>query len=343
MSRAPSSIHPDDVDISVVHRWVRQVKRWVQHERLRLPERIQQARAWLAARRAEFVAPQLGVFWQYPPRVLHFSCSRRRKLRAAPRISIVTPSFNQGVFLERTLQSVLRQHYPDLEYCVQDGGSTDGTAAVLERYREQLAHYESGRDDGQADAINRAFAHTTGAILAWLNSDDLLLPGALDFVARYFARHPRVDVVYGHRVVIDEHDGEVGRWVMPPHDAAALTWCDFVPQETLFWRRSIWEKVGARLDDSFQFALDWDLLLRFQEAGARIVRVNRFLGAFRVHGAQKTSLQLYNLGADEMQRLRLRCHGRPVSDVEVGQRILPYMRRQGWYNRLWRLGLFRAA
>src|SRR5262249_1995819 len=179
-------------------------------------------------------------------------------------IAIVTPSFNQGAFLERTLASVLGQQYPRLEYVVQDGGSTDGTLAVLQRYRDQLTHWESVRDRGQAHAINLGFRRTTGDIMAYLNSDDLLFPGALAFVARYFAAHPQVDVVYGHRVIIDEQDQEVGRWVLPPHEDEVLSWTDPVPQETVFWRRRVWERVGGAMDESFQFALDWDLLLRFR-------------------------------------------------------------------------------
>ena len=95
--------------------------------------------------------------------------------------------------------------------------------------------------------------------MAYLNSDDLLLPGALPTVAAYFAQHPEVEVVYGHRVVIDEAGDEIGRWVLPPHDDKALRWADYIPQETLFWRRSIWGKSGGRMDETFRFALDWEL------------------------------------------------------------------------------------
>src|SRR5262249_23541680 len=144
-------------------------------------------------------------------------------------------------------------------------------------------------DEGQTQAINLGFQHTSGEIMAYLNSDDLLLPGSLAYVAGYMAAHPEVDVVYGHRILIDECDDEVARWVLPRHDDRVLTWANFVPQETLFWRRRIWERVGGTLDASFQFAMDWDLILRFREAGARFVRLPRFLGAFRVHARQKTS------------------------------------------------------
>ena len=132
-----------------------------------------------------------------------------------------------------------------------------------------------------AQAINRGFAHSTGDIMAYLNADDLLLPGSLNFVAAYFEAHPDIDVVYGHRVLIDADGAEIGRWVLPPHEDEVLSWADFVPQETLFWRRDMGERAGGAMDESFRFALDWDLLLRFRDAGARFVRLPRFLGAFR--------------------------------------------------------------
>src|SRR6202162_2378644 len=99
--------------------------------------------------------------------------------------------------------------------------------------------------------------------MAWLNSDDIMLPGALAYVATYFNQHPGIDVVYGHRILIHENDQQNGRWVMPGHNYDLLSWADYIPQETLFWRRRIWDKVGGRVDESFRFAMDWDLLVRF--------------------------------------------------------------------------------
>ncbi len=289
------------------------------------------------------LSPRLGVLWQYPPRPLGLPPAlQMRKLPSPlPVISIVTPSFEQGAFLERTLRSVHEQRYPRLEHVVQDGGSSDETLAVLERYADQLLHWESAPDGGQADAINRGFRHATGEIMAYLNSDDLLLPGALRYVAAFFHRRPEVDVVYGNRIVIDEADREVGRWVLPPHDDGMLTWTDFVPQETLFWRRRIWERVGGRLDEPFQFALDWDLLLRFREAGAVFARAPRFLGAFRVHAQQKTSARMEDLGAREIAQLRQRSHGRPVTAEEAHVRVRKYLRAHVVHDVLWRLGLTR--
>lgn len=304
---------------------------------------IRRRLGWLLRVATRPIAPRLGVLYQYSPRPLQAPAAGEEPLPSpAPLISIVTPSYNQGDFLERTIRSVLGQDYPRLQYIIQDGGSSDGTCRVLERYRSQLAASESAPDGGQADAVNRGFRRATGEILAYLNSDDLLLPGTLRYVARYFDRHPDVDVLYGHRVVIDENEREVGRWVLPPHDDGVLAWCDFIPQETLFWRRRVWERVGGALDETFRFALDWDLLLRFREAGARFARVPRFLGAFRVHAAQKTNSWMQTVGRPEMERLRLRCHGRPVSEREVRLRVFPYLCRHVLHHFLYRMGLTAA-
>ncbi len=294
----------------------------------------------LRQRLRQALRPRLGTHHQYPPRPIELPPPFRRRLpQPVPVISLVTPSYNQAEFLERTLHSVLEQNYPRLEYIVQDGGSTDATPAVLQRHRGQLAHCELRPDRGQAHALNLGFRHATGPILAYLNSDDLLLPGALAYVAHYFNAHPNVDVLYGHRVIIDEDDQEVGRWVLPPHDDEVLLWIDYVPQETLFWRRRIWEKVGSALDESFQFALDWDLLLRFRAAGARMVRVPRFLGAFRVHARQKTSARMVDLGRPEIDRLRLRNLGRAVTEEQAQQFAQSYLRRHVWRRLLSRAGV----
>jgi glycosyltransferase involved in cell wall biosynthesis len=291
------------------------------------------------------ITPRLGILNQYSPRPLYTPAHYRRRITVPrdewPVISIVTPSYNQAGFLPRTIESVLGQEYPRLEYIIQDGASTDGTPDILEKYRGRLAHVESSRDNGQAHAINLGFRHANGEILAYLNSDDLLLPGALHYVADYFRRHPEVDVIYGHRVIVNEHDEEIGRWVLPPHNDHILFWADYVPQESLFWRRGIWEKIGARLDESYQFALDWDLLLRFVQAGARIRRVPRFLAAFRVHPRQKTSARIDDLGTEEMGRIREKYLGRAVTQHEVDATIRPYLRRSLLYHYLYRLRLVR--
>src|SRR5690348_14953223 len=138
--------------------------------------------------------PSLGVLRQYPPRpfVLPKDKSKPALPAVPPKISIVTPSFNQGCYIERTIRSVIEQDYPNIEYMIQDGGSSDGTLDVLRKYSDSLAHWDSAKDGGQAHAINAGFRRATGGILAYLNSDDILLPGTLAHVASYFGAHPDI-------------------------------------------------------------------------------------------------------------------------------------------------------
>jgi len=173
--------------------------------------------------------------------------------------------------------------------------------------------------------------------MAWLNSDDILFPGAMAFVADFFVKNPEVDVVYGHRVLIDEEDREIGRWLLPPHDDKVLSWADFIPQETLFWRRLIWDKAGGRIDETFRFAMDWDLLLRFRDAGARFARLPAFLGAFRVHAQQKTTAGISDIGFAEMDRLRQRTLGRVPSRIEIRKAMVPYLMRHSATHLGWRI------
>lgn len=290
------------------------------------------------------VQPRLGRLNQHKPIPFNSAPKHYQQpiaLSHAPLISIVTPSFNQGLFLEKTIESVLSQRYPNLEYIIQDGGSTDDSVNIIKRYQSQLKHWESARDHGQSQALNLGFKHATGEIMAYLNSDDLLMAGSLHYVAHYFATHPEVDVVYGHRVIINEEDQEIGRWVLSPHHERAFIYADFVPQETLFWRRRIWEKAGGRIDESFRFAMDWDLLLRFLNAGATFTRLPRFLGAFRVHVNQKTSSTMHSIGEEEIIRLRLRQHGTPLSKGKIKRRLSVYMLQHLALHKLYRLGILR--
>ncbi len=280
---------------------------------------------WFFRKMVEDYWMQIGVLRQYEPRALSWDKRlARAPLVAAerlPMIAIVTPSYCQPAFLESTILSILNQNYPRLLYAVQDGGSKDSSPEIIGRYASRLSHWASEPDNGQADAIRKGFAHIAPELgpddlMAWFNSDDLVAPRALAFVAAYFARHPDVDVVYGHRIIIDDADREVGRWVMPPHEEASIEWIDYVPQETLFWRKRAWDLAGG-IDPTFQFALDWDLLARFQQAGCRIVRLPYFLGCFRVHAQQKTSQVIHTTGADEMARIRLRFHGTEKDDAAM--------------------------
>jgi GT2 family glycosyltransferase len=286
---------------------------------------------------------QMPAHMAHPPRpVRNETFPAPRPGLARPKMSIVTPSYQQARYLGETMRSVLDQDVT-VEYVVQDGGSTDGSAELIHRHAPRLHAWSSARDAGQADAIARGFAQTTGGpddVMAWINSDDYYQPGALAFVADYFAQHPEVDVLYGHRIVVDEESREIARWFLPAHDAGVLRLNDFVPQETLFWRRRVWDRAGG-LDTSFQFAIDWDLLLRFQAAGARIVRVPRFLACFRAHAAQKTAAFMHSTGQGEITRLRERTHGRafPAHEIEHHPRLMAYLRKSAFLQFLWGLGI----
>lgn len=315
------------------------------HARLNPYNKTTPLRQWLA-RWGDRVAKQsprpIAILQQYAPQPMRpEKFPRPPRLAHWPRICLVTPSYQQGAFLERTMRSVLDQGYPNLAYGVQDGGSTDDSPGIITRHITRLAHAESAKDDGQSDAIRRGFAKLYPApedIMGWLNSDDMLMPGTLQYVGAYFARHPEVDVVYGHRVVIDEQDREVGRWFLPAHHTNSLRWFDLVPQETLFWRARCYQEVGG-LDPSFQFALDWDLLLRFERACFTIRRLPYFLGCFRVHPEQKTSAKIQSIGEQEMARLRRRTHEREVPLREIQHHLDAEARRSAVVERLFRLGM----
>lgn len=289
-------------------------------------KRILRKLFWPVKRVREILSPRLGKLNQYYiPKPLSVDTSALTKLSSYPSISIITPSFNQAEFIARTIDSVLLQNYPNLEYFVQDGASTDETKAVLATFEDQLSGWTSEPDNGQSEAINLGFVKTSGEIMAWLNSDDLLLPGAIAKVIDYFNRHPEVDVVYGDRLMIDEQDREIGRWMLPGHDDNVMLWADYIPQETLFWRRSIWEKAGGKIDESFRFAMDWDLIIRFHEVGAKFAHIPQFLGAFRIHEAQKTSSVIHEVGMQEMNRIRERIHGYVPDSLQVRSNVVVFL------------------
>jgi glycosyltransferase involved in cell wall biosynthesis len=287
-----------------------------------------------------FFTPRIWRYEQYSPRRLRIDDRYvAEKIPDNPlRFAIVTPTLNQVKFVKATIDSVLQQNYPNLAYFVQDGGSVDGTANILQTFDNRI-EWRSETDSGQGDAINRGFERVDGDVMAYLNSDDVLLPGTLAYVARYFLENPEVDIVYGHRIYIDIDGFEIGRCVLPPHDAEALKWADYVPQETLFWRRRVWATVGP-MDKSFEFALDWEFLLRAQKAGFRFTRLPRFLACFRVHDDQK-SARLTQIGQKEMSRLRAEYLSQPPGIFEIQQALKGYLLHQVLFDVMYRTGLLR--
>jgi len=256
---------------------------------------------------------KLGDLEQYEPRCIEWDAFEENSIQSTGGLKflVVTPSLNQSPFIERTINSVIKQNFGALKYIVKDGGSIDKTAEILRKYRDNgYLEYSSTSDLGQSSAINSGFEQYVNSlddhdVMAWINSDDIYAPNAFNIVGEFFKKRPDVDVVYGHRIIINSFDLEIGRWILPPHCSETIKWVDYIPQETLFWRKRAWKRVGG-LDESFQFAMDWDLILRFQESGAVIQRIPYFLGAFRIHTKQKTSSILQSIGASEIDTIRSR-------------------------------------
>jgi glycosyltransferase involved in cell wall biosynthesis len=226
-------------------------------------------------------------------------------------ISLVTPSLNQAPYLDDALGSVLDQNDPSLEYVVADGGSSDGSVEVIERHADRLTAWWSEPDGGHADAVNKGFARTSGEIMGWLNSDDRLMPRALEVVRELFTRFPEIQwLTSGCPVMLDEAGRavRVGRTYGFAREPYLLglnglrPWSRqyFVQQESTFWRRVLWETAGGKLDPTFEPAADFELWRRFFDS-AELWTVDTVIGAFRVHGAQRTASQL---GAYREQALR---------------------------------------
>lgn len=205
-----------------------------------------------------------------------------------PPISLVTPSLNQGRFLRATLDSMLGQGYPALDVFVQDGGSTDETLQILEEYRERVPSV-SEKDEGQADAINRGLSRASGDVLGYLNSDDLLLPGTLDAVGSAFAEDPRLRLVYGRAVFVDETGSEIGPCLTQPWSRERLADYCFIAQPAAFFRRSLWDEVGP-FDTSLHHTMDYDFWLRAAERlrDGEVAYLDRNLAACRIHRDAKT-------------------------------------------------------
>ncbi len=204
-----------------------------------------------------------------------------------PLVTVVTPSFNQAPYLEATIQSVLAQTYPQVEYIVMDGGSTDGSLAIIQKYADRLAFWASAPDRGQTDAINQGFARANGQILAWLNSDDTYLPNAVAEAVAFLEAHPEVGLVYGDTNFIDASGQVIGRFNARQTSYARLRRGGvYIPQQSAFWRADLWRQVGP-LDPSFYFAMDYDLWVRLARV-SEIYYHPRLWANFRLHGGAKT-------------------------------------------------------
>jgi glycosyltransferase involved in cell wall biosynthesis len=204
-----------------------------------------------------------------------------------PLVSIVTPSFNQGKFLERTILSVLNQDYPNIEYIIMDGNSTDNSVEIIKNYSSKIAYWQSEKDNGQTDAINQGFTNAHGQILAWINSDDTYEPQAVSQAVNFLLKYPEVGMVYGDCNFIDAEDRVIGQFNAKPTDYRKLrTGYVHIPQQSSFWKAELWRQV-APLDTSIYFAMDYDLWLRLSKV-SKIVYSPQLWANFRLHGEAKT-------------------------------------------------------
>jgi len=217
-----------------------------------------------------------------------------------PLVSIITPSYNQARFLEATLQSVLWQDYPRLEYIVVDGASTDSSVEIIKRYADRLAWWVSEPDDGQADAINKGFRRATGEIVAWLNSDDLYLPDAINEAVEAFQAHPKASMVFGDAVSSDAEGHLLNHLPSGNLELADLLRFEIICQPAVFMRRSVLEKVHY-LDPSYHFFLDHHLWIRLARE-AKIVHYERTWAVSRYHENAK-NVYLANKCGEEAYRI----------------------------------------
>ena len=211
---------------------------------------------------------------------------------AYPKISIVTPSYNQGQFLERTILSVLNQNYHNLEYIIIDGGSTDGSVEIIKKYEKYLTYWVSEKDKGQSDAINKGFAKATGLIYAYLNSDDIYLPGLFSAVADSFIKHPDISLLYGNKLIIDCNDNVISERRVTRYTYLSKLGFFYggfgFYQPASFWTKNAYDLSGG-VDVSLKFCMDNYLFYKFLINGGKFQFIRQYFSGFRIHEHSKTS------------------------------------------------------
>lgn len=207
-----------------------------------------------------------------------------------PRVTVITPCYNRAQFLESTILSVLKQSYPFLQYIVIDGGSTDDSVKIIQKYATNLAYWVSEPDDGQTHAINKGFRVAQGDILTWLNADDLLLPGAISAAVECFKGHPEVGVIYGDCQVVDEAGQLIFERKVCDYNWGVLLYArSMINQPASFFRRSVLEEIGL-LDERFSFCMDLEFWARAARQGIVFKMLPVLLASFRLHASSKTAM-----------------------------------------------------
>jgi len=207
-----------------------------------------------------------------------------------PKISIVTPSFNQSEFLEQTIQSVLSQDYPNLEYVIIDGDSSDGSVDIIKKYENHLHYWISEKDEGHGHALNKGFSHTTGEIMAWMNSDDMYTPWCFKVVSEIFSSFPQIMWISGISSNWNSRGAMFGaKKVTKNKFDYLLGEYRWIQQESVFWRRELWEKAGGEINQNYKFMVDGELWSRFFLHDP-LYSVDSILGGYRIHSSNRARL-----------------------------------------------------
>ncbi|MDH5644367.1 MAG: glycosyltransferase [Candidatus Heimdallarchaeota archaeon] len=237
----------------------------------------------------------------------------------SPLVSVVTPSYNQGRFIQATIESVLGQDYPNIEYIVMDGGSSDETVSILQKYGNRLS-WVSENDKGQTDAINKGLRKASGEIVAYLNSDDIYLPNTISKVVEIFVNNPDVDFIYGDFHAIDENGHILDKVKTIPFDHDILLYdANYICQPGSFYRRRLLDEIGL-FDDELHFLMDYEFFLRAAKRKAEFFMMPEYLSAIRYHGDCKTLSDGVYPWVEERKQIKLkyaRVKARSLSSLRI--------------------------